>query len=88
MQLRRDTGVNWTAANPILAQGEVGVDTTVQKFKLGTGSISWSSLPYYAGDLSGALLSANRLSELSSQAARAQARTNLDLENIDCGTFN
>lgn len=30
----------------------------------------------------------NRLSELSSPAAKAQARTNLEVEVIDCGTFN
>lgn len=35
-----------------------------------------------------ALLRTNRLSEFDNQAARTQARTNLELETIDLGTFN
>lgn len=35
-----------------------------------------------------ALLRANRLSEFDSQAARTAARSNLELETIDLGTFN
>ena len=48
MQQRRDTGANWTATNPILAAGEIGVetDTTPQRFKIGNGSAAWSSLAY------------------------------------------
>lgn len=29
-----------------------------------------------------------RLSEFSTPTAKSQARTNLELEDIDCGTFN
>jgi hypothetical protein len=48
MQQRRDTGANWTATNPILAAGEIGVetDTTPQRFKIGNGSAAWSALAY------------------------------------------
>lgn len=37
-----------------------------------------------AGDF---LATANRLSEFDTPAAKAAARTNLQLENIDCGVF-
>jgi hypothetical protein len=46
IQLRRDTAANWTSVNPILAQGEIGVETDTQKFKIGTGSTYWNALVY------------------------------------------
>jgi len=46
IQLRRDTASNWSANNPIIASGELGVETDTGKFKLGNGSSSWSSLQY------------------------------------------
>ena len=46
IQLRNDTAVNWTTADPILAQGEMGVETDTDQFKLGNGVDAWSVLPY------------------------------------------
>ena len=46
IQLRRGTAAQWTSANPTLAQGEVGVETDTNKFKVGTGSTAWTSLAY------------------------------------------
>ena len=46
IQIRRDTSANWTSANPILAQGELGVETNTNKFKVGNGSTAWNSLSY------------------------------------------
>jgi len=46
IQLRRDTAANWTAANPVLAAGEMGVETDTLKLKLGDGSTAWNSLGY------------------------------------------
>jgi hypothetical protein len=46
IQIRRDTAANWTSANPILAQGELGVETDTSKLKVGDGSTSWGSLGY------------------------------------------
>lgn len=53
IQFRRDTAANWTSANPILAQGELGFETDTSKYKLGDGSTAWNSLSY--GALSGAV---------------------------------
>lgn len=47
IQLRRDTATNWTSANPILAQGEMGVETNTRKLKIGDGTTAWNSLSYY-----------------------------------------
>ena len=46
IQIRRDTSANWTSANPVLAQGELGVETNTSKIKIGDGSTAWSSLGY------------------------------------------
>lgn len=48
IQFRRGTGAEWASANPILAQGEIGVDLDVNRFKVGTGLTSWNYLDYTA----------------------------------------
>lgn len=51
MWQRRDTAANWTAKNPILAAGEIGIQLapvlTDVKFKIGDGSTAWSGLPFF-----------------------------------------
>jgi len=44
--LRRGTAAEWTSANPILLEGEVGVETDTKKLKVGDGLTVWASLPY------------------------------------------
>ena len=46
IQLRRDTAANWQGTNPVLAQGEPGVELDTKKMKVGDGSTSWNSLAY------------------------------------------
>lgn len=46
IQIRRDTAANWTSANPILAQGELGAETDTSKIKIGDGTTAWASVPY------------------------------------------
>lgn len=46
IQLRRGTAANWTTANPVLASGEIGVETDTGKLKVGDGSSAWASRPY------------------------------------------
>jgi hypothetical protein len=48
MQQRRGTAAQWTAANPVLAAGEIGFETDTSKFKMGNGSSTWSALQYFA----------------------------------------
>lgn len=47
VRLRRGTAAAWTAANPILALGEVGIETDTRRFKVGDGILAWSALSYY-----------------------------------------
>ena len=44
--LRRGTSAEWSASNPILLEGEVGVETDSKKLKVGDGLTAWISLPY------------------------------------------
>lgn len=45
-QFRRDTAANWTSVNPILLDGELGIEVDTDKFKIGDGVTAWNSLPY------------------------------------------
>lgn len=46
IQVRRDTAANWTAANPVLAAGETGLETDTKRRKTGDGATAWTALPY------------------------------------------
>lgn len=46
IQLRRGTTAEWAAADPILAEGEIGIDLTVGDFKIGDGVNIWSDLDF------------------------------------------
>lgn len=50
IQIRRDLAANWTSADPILAQGEMGYETDTTKLKFGDGATIWSLLPYFDGE--------------------------------------
>lgn len=50
IKFRRGTAAQWTAANPVLQSGEPGHETDTGKIKLGNGTSSWTSLPYFATD--------------------------------------
>jgi hypothetical protein len=57
IQLRRRTAAQWLSgdpslglsANPVLAQGEPGVEIDTDKFKFGDGISAWSALAYFTG---------------------------------------
>lgn len=59
IQFRRGTAAEWTAANPILADGEMAIETDTSLFKVGNGVARWNALAYgglrgYAGSAGGA----------------------------------
>ena len=56
IQIRRDTAANWTSANPILANGELGLETDTSKLKVGDGTTQWASLGYYTLGTTGAAM--------------------------------
>jgi hypothetical protein len=49
IQLRRGTASQWTTADPVLALGEMGLETDTGKFKVGNGVDEWSVRPYASG---------------------------------------
>lgn len=54
IQHRRGTAAAATAANIVLAAGQLGVETDTGRIKVGNGVTAWNSLPYVgAGGLNG-----------------------------------
>lgn len=45
-QIRHSTANNWTTRNPVLAQGEYGLETDTFLIKIGDGVRDWAHLPY------------------------------------------
>jgi len=56
IQVKRGSASAWTAANSVLAAGEIGYETDTRKFKVGDGSTAWTSLSYATVDLASAAL--------------------------------
>jgi len=46
IQVRRGTASQWTSVNPILAAGEMGVESDTNLFKFGNGTSTWTALAY------------------------------------------
>jgi len=46
-KLRNGTAAAWTAANPVLLAGEIGIETDTRRYKIGDGSTAWAGLSYY-----------------------------------------
>ena len=49
IQIRRDTAANWTSVDPILAEGEFGLETDTNQLKIGDGVLAWTALAYFGG---------------------------------------
>lgn len=53
IQIKRGSSDEWTAANPILAIGELGLETDTNKLKAGNGINRWDDLSYLTSDAAG-----------------------------------
>lgn len=49
IQLRRGTASEWSTANPVLSEGELGLELDTGKFKVGNGTGAWNTLVYASG---------------------------------------
>ena len=49
IQLRRDTAANWTRVNPVLEDGEPGLEIDTNYIKYGDGNTTWANLSYAGG---------------------------------------
>ena len=56
IQLRRGSASAWTAANSVLAEGEIGVELDTNQFKIGNGTASWTELTYFSTGATGATI--------------------------------
>jgi microcystin-dependent protein len=50
IQLRRDTASNWTRVNPVLDDGEPGLNIDNNQIKYGDGNTAWNDLEYAVED--------------------------------------
>lgn len=50
IQNKRGPAANWQTKNPVLAAGEIGVETDTHKFKFGDGATAWNDLAYAGAD--------------------------------------
>ena len=46
IKVRRDTAANWISTDPVLAAGEMGLETDTDLFKFGNGTAAWTALGY------------------------------------------
>lgn len=46
IQFRRQNSAQWTASNPVLKEGELGLELDTKSFKIGDGITPWTSLDY------------------------------------------
>jgi hypothetical protein len=97
IQLRRGTAAQWTAANPVLANGEPGLETDTGKWKFGNGSSNWAALSYVvspgmpAGGSTGQVLTKNSATDYDTDWATptgggSGAGTQLDYAQITANT--
>lgn len=72
IRVRRGTSVEWTTANPTLAEGEFGYETNTGKLKVGNGTSGWTALAYTSLDWT---TLANKPAVFAAGATQAEART-------------
>lgn len=81
---RRDTSANWSSANPILAEGEMGIVTDTKGYKIGDGSTAWNDLEYPSNPTTVANELGNSTTTAISQKITTDSILNkLDITNID-----
>lgn len=82
--LRNDGSSAWGTANPVLAKGEIGIDTSgkLYKVKIGNGTSDWNALPYFEieqEDVSGLPIA---LADINDAIAGANLKTDTVAEDL------
>jgi hypothetical protein len=83
IKLRRDTAANWTAANPVLAAGEVGYETDTKQAKVGNGSSAWTALEYAPWNRNPTLQSIQLLTTGGNADTAGELAWNADEQTLD-----
>ena len=77
IQVRRGTAAAWEAANPVLAQGEIGYEVDDHGIKVGDGSTHWNTLSYFPVSWSALI---GRPTVIAAAETAADARDTIDAE--------
>ena len=80
IQVRRGTTTEWADANPVLYEGEFGLETNTNKLKMGDGQTAWNSLGYLS--LNWETL-AGKPDYVAAGATKADARAAIDAAALD-----
>jgi hypothetical protein len=86
IQLRRGTSTEWSNVNPILAPGEIAVETNTRKIKLGDGTSPWNSLEYSGADSALAQAGYDQANTGTTLAQNAYATANLGYSQANTST--
>jgi hypothetical protein len=66
IRIRRGTTAQWLATTKVLSEGEFGLDTTLDKVKIGNGTSLWADLPFLHNtptELNDAITTANEYTD-------------------------
>lgn len=88
--IRRDTTSNWQNLNPVLGDGELGIERIAGggvQVKIGDGVTEWKSLPWFTGDLSG-LYDNGEIDALIEDAKAAVKKDVIEIMEKDIGTHD
>lgn len=94
IQVRRGTAAEWTAANPVLSEGELAFETDTGITKIGDGATEYADLPSYATyDQMVEALGDTQTARDAALAAAESAETDADraeaaADRIDLGSFD
>lgn len=80
IQIRRGNASAWTAANPILAVGELGMEIDTFKIKVGNGSSTWTALSYFPVHYDAIT---GKPAVIAAGADKAAARAEIDAASLD-----
>lgn len=95
IQIRRGTAAQWTAANPVLASGEMGFETDTKEYKFGDGTTAWTTLLYWISDVATHTHTATQISDstttgrsvlTAADAAAARTAIGAGTSNLAIGT--
>ena len=83
--LRNDGSSEWGNANPVLAKGEIGIDTSAvpSKVKIGNGTSDWIALPYFEIEQQYVSGLTTALTEIDDGIAAANLKTDTLAENLN-----
>lgn len=85
-QFRRGTAAEWTAANPVLLDGEPGIESDTGALKYGDGATAWNDLDYSGAiafaDITGSPYDNTALAAILSDITGTQATHSSDIATL------